>query len=75
MAQVEEAVEVAEAAARRDGVSGGDVTPAVLTALAEVTGGAAVQANIVLAESNAAAAADIAVALAQYPAVAEGADS
>ena len=75
VAQVEEAVEVAEAAARRDGVSGGDVTPAVLTALAEVTGGAVVQANIVLAESNAAAAAEIAAALAQYPAVGEGADS
>ena len=75
VAQVEEAVEVAEAAARRDGVSGGDVTPAVLTALAEVTGGAVVQANIVLAESNAAVAAEIAVALAQYPAVGEGAES
>ena len=75
VAQVEEAVEVAEAAARRDGVSGGDVTPAVLTALAEVTGGAVVQANIVLAESNAAAAAEIAAALTQYPAVGEGADS
>ena len=66
-AQVSEAVEVAEAAARRDGVSGGDVTPAVLTALAAVTGGAAVQANIALAESNAAVAAEIAAALAAYP--------
>ena len=66
-AQVAEAVEVAEAAARRDGVSGGDVTPAVLTALAEATGGAAVQANIALAESNAAVAAEIAAALAQDP--------
>lgn len=67
-AQVAEAVEVAEAAARRDGVSGGDVTPAVLTALAEATGGAAVKANIALAESNAAVAAEIAGALSQYPA-------
>ena len=67
-AQVAEAVEVAEAAAHRDGVSGGDVTPAVLTALAAATGGAAVQANIALAESNAAVAAEIAVALAQDPA-------
>ena len=75
VAQVSEAVEVAEAAARRDGVSGGDVTPAVLTALAEVTGGAVVQANIVLAESNAAVAAEIAAALTQYPAVGEGAES
>ena len=75
VAQVSEAVEVAEAAARRDGVSGGDVTPTVLTALAEVTGGAVVQANVVLAESNAAVAARIAVALAQYPAVGKGAES
>ena len=65
---VAEAVADAEAAARRDGVSGGDVTPTVLTALAAATGGAAVQANIALAESNAAVAAEIAVALAQYPA-------
>ncbi|MYE96027.1 MAG: pseudouridine-5'-phosphate glycosidase, partial [Acidimicrobiaceae bacterium] len=64
---VDEAVEAAEAAARRDGVSGGDVTPAVLTALADATGGAAVQANTALAESNAAVAAEIATALAQLP--------
>jgi len=55
-------------------VSGGDVTPAVLTALAEATGGAAVQANIALAESNAAVAAEIAAALAQNPAVGQGAE-
>ena len=64
-AVVAEAVADAEAAARRDGVSGGDVTPAVLTALAEATGGAVVAANIALAESNAAVAAEIAAALAQ----------
>ena len=74
-AQVSEAVDAAEAAARRDGVSGGDVTPAVLTALAEVTGGAAVQANIALAVSNAAVAAEIAVALTQCPATERGADA
>ena len=62
---VAEVVADAEAAARRDGVSGGDVTPAVLTALAEATGGAVVAANIALAESNAAVAAEIAAALAQ----------
>ena len=64
-AVVAEAVAGAEAAARRDGVSGGDVTPAVLTALSEATGGAVVAANIALAESNAAVAAEIAAALAQ----------
>ena len=69
---VAEAVADAEAAARRDGVSGGDVTPVVLTALAEAIGGAVVAANIALAESNAAVAAEIAAALAQYPAVGQG---
>ncbi len=71
---VAEAVAGAEAAARRDGVSGGDVTPAVLTALAEATGGAAVPANIALAESNAAVAAEIAAALAKYAEPGRGAD-
>ena len=66
-ARVEEAVQEAEAAARRDGVSGGDVTPAVLTALAEATGGAVVPANVALAESNAVVASEIAAALAAYP--------
>ena len=72
-AEVDEAVEVAEAAVHRDGVSGGDVTPAVLNALVAATGGAAVQANIALAESNAAVAAEIAVALTEDPASAQGA--
>ena len=72
-AEVDEAVEVAEAATHRDGVSGGDVTPAVLNALVAATGGAAVQANIALAESNAAVAAEIAVALTEDPASAQGA--
>ena len=61
------AVADADAAARRDGVSGADVTPAVLTALTEVTGGAVVPANIALAESNATVAAEIAVALVRMP--------
>ena len=74
-AEVDEAVEIAEAAARRDGVSGGDVTPVVLTALAAATGGAAVQANLALAESNAAVAAEISMALAQNPVVGRGASS
>ncbi|MXV97566.1 MAG: pseudouridine-5'-phosphate glycosidase [Acidimicrobiaceae bacterium] len=65
-AQVEAAIESAEASTRRGGVSGGDVTPAVLTALVEATGGAAVAANVALAESNALVAAEIAAALAQF---------
>lgn len=68
------AVADAEAEARRGGASGGDVTPAVLTALAEATAGAVIPANIALAGSNAAVAAEIAVALAHNPAHAEGAD-
>ena len=75
VAEVDEAVKVAEAAARRDGVSGGDVTPVVLTALAAATGGAAVQANLALAESNAAVAAEISMALAQNPVVGRGGGS
>ena len=70
---IAELVTGAEAAARRAGVSGGDVTPAVLTALAESTGGAIVPANIALAESNATVAAEIADALTQYPAAGQGA--
>ena len=72
-AAVAEAVADAEAAARLEGVSGGDITPVVLAALAEVTGGAVVPANIALAESNAMVAAEIAGALAQHGADGQGA--
>ncbi len=73
-ALVAEAVEHTEAAARLDGVSGGDVTPAVLTALVEATAGAAVEANLALAESNATVAAEIATALAEHPVVGQEAE-
>lgn len=63
--RVAQAVETAEAAALSDGVSGADVTPAVLATLAKATAGAVVRANIELAESNAAVAAEIAAALTQ----------
>ncbi len=43
---------------------GADVTPAVLSALAEISAGRTVEANLVLAENNAAVAADIAAELA-----------
>ena len=71
---VADAVAGAEAAARREGASGGDITPAVLAALAESTGGAVVPANIALAESNAAVAAEIAVALTRHSAGGQEAD-
>ncbi len=66
------AVADAEETARRDDVSGADVTPAVLAALTEVTGGAVVPANIALAESNATVAAEIATALAQHRGAGQG---
>lgn len=66
------AVADAEAATRRDGVSGADVTPAVLAALTEATGGAVVPANVALAESNATVAAEIATALAEHRADRQG---
>jgi pseudouridine-5'-phosphate glycosidase len=50
-----------EAAAR--GVMGKEVTPFLLSCLAEETKGASLEANLALLESNAALAADIAVAL------------
>ena len=71
---VADAVADAEAAVRRAGISGGDITPAVLAALTEATGGMVVPANIALAESNAAVAAEIAVALARHSAGGQEAD-
>lgn len=71
---VADAVADAEAAVRRDGISGGDITPAVLAALTDATGGMVVPANIALAESNASVAAEIAVALAQYSGPGQEAD-
>lgn len=50
-----------EAAAQ--GVTGHDLTPFLLARLAELTGGASVQANIALLENNARVAAEIAAAL------------
>jgi pseudouridine-5'-phosphate glycosidase len=50
-----------DAAAR--GVTGPAVTPIVLAAIAEATGGTAVRANLALAENNARLAAELAVRL------------
>jgi pseudouridylate synthase len=57
-------IEAARADARRQGARGKDVTPALLAALAERSGGASVDVNVRLLEANARLAADIAVALA-----------
>lgn len=53
-----------EEAAARDGVRGKDVTPFLLSCLAERTGGASLEANLALLESNAGLAAQVAVATA-----------
>lgn len=61
------AIERALAAAQTHGVSGPAVTPMVLAAIAADTAGAAVRANLALAENNARLAAAIAVGLAALP--------
>ncbi len=62
------AIERALAAAHTRGVSGPAITPMVLAAIAADTAGAAVSANLALAENNARLAAAIAVGLAALPA-------
>ncbi|MBX3173621.1 MAG: pseudouridine-5'-phosphate glycosidase [Gemmatimonadaceae bacterium] len=64
---VERAVEQALAAARAEGVRGAAVTPRLLAAVEQATEGRSLDANLALLESNAAIAADIAVALAGDP--------
>ncbi len=59
------AVRECEEAATRKAVRGKDVTPFLLACLAERTGGASVEANLALLESNARLAADVAVASAR----------
>ncbi len=66
-----EATRAALAAARDAGVRGGAVTPYLLADIERRTNGASVRANLALLESNAALAADIAVALAQARAAAQ----
>jgi pseudouridine-5'-phosphate glycosidase len=59
---VAEAVAACERSAERAGVRGRDVTPYLLACLAERTGGASLEANLALLESNARLAAEVAVA-------------
>jgi len=63
-AVLDDATDEAEARADRAGVTGAGRTPYVLAAIAELTGGASVEANTALVANNAAVAADIATALA-----------
>ena len=60
---VADAVRACEERAAREAVRGKDVTPFLLSCLAERTKGASLEANLALLESNAALAAEIAVAL------------
>jgi pseudouridine-5'-phosphate glycosidase len=59
-----EALDRALADASAAGISGAGVTPFVLARIAEATGGRSIPANLALAESNAAVAAEVAVAIA-----------
>jgi pseudouridine-5'-phosphate glycosidase len=62
-ATVREAVETALRAARRSSVTGAAITPFLLAAVDEATGGRARAANLALLEANAGLAAEIAAAL------------
>jgi pseudouridylate synthase len=64
-AEVEAAIAQALAGAARAGVTGPAVTPWLLAAVAQATGGRSRQANLALLERNAAVAAEVAVALAR----------
>jgi pseudouridine-5'-phosphate glycosidase len=63
-ARVEQAVAAALAEAERRGVRGPAITPFLLNAVGEATGGESVEANLALLENNARVGAEIAVALA-----------
>ncbi len=64
-AEVEEAILRALAGAARAGITGPALTPWLLSAVAEATGGRTRQANLALLERNAAVAGEVAVALAR----------
>jgi pseudouridylate synthase len=59
------AVAIAEARIERAGIAGRDRTPAVLAALAEVTDGRSIEANLALLDANAGLAGEVASALAR----------
>ncbi|GBC86777.1 Pseudouridine-5'-phosphate glycosidase [bacterium HR12] len=61
------AVRRAEERAEREGVRGKALTPFLLSALAEETAGASLEANLALLEANAALAAEVAAELAGRP--------
>lgn len=62
-AEIETAIEGATQRAERDGVRGKEITPFLLRAVAEATGGRSLDINVALLRNNARVAAEIAVAL------------
>jgi pseudouridine-5'-phosphate glycosidase len=65
VAEVDSAVERAEERWRQSGVRGRDLTPFLLNAVREETGGRSLEVNVALLERNASLAAEIAVCLAK----------
>ncbi len=65
MEETRAAIDAALEQAARAGISGKGVTPFILTAIKEATGGRSLEANISLVKNNAHAGAEIAVALAK----------
>jgi pseudouridine-5'-phosphate glycosidase len=63
--EVADAVRRATAQAIAAGVRGGDLTPYLLAALADLTGGRSLHANLALLQANAALAARVALAVSQ----------
>src|SRR5574337_264151 len=63
--EVADAVQRATAQATAAGVRAGDLTPYLLAALADLTGGRSLRANLALLRANAALAAEVAVAVSQ----------
>ncbi|KAH8412284.1 hypothetical protein KR009_000987 [Drosophila setifemur] len=63
--KIEEAIKEATAQAKEQGISGKDVTPFLLSAIAKITKGSSLQSNIALIKNNAKVAAQIAVSLSQ----------
>lgn len=61
------AVQLATARAKEQGVRGPDLTPYLLSSLAELTDGRALRANVALLRSNARLAAQVATALSERP--------
>lgn len=60
--KIDKAIEAALLEARRNGISGKELTPFLLDRIKEITGGESLSANIELVKNNALVAADIAVA-------------